>query len=210
MDCGLIETELKKRLAYPYQWGRRQSNDYDQATHFIYHTFSFADLLRETEQRFNTQPDYQGYFNYALNRWFNFWSSVAVEQIFCTMPGVKAALNPRDRLVDFTLQGITFDHKTSVFPKNFAQSLALTQHNPRPLIQWLYDNQSQEGRKHLQNRLFVVLYAADGEHWKLKAEIGWLQILVERYVRAFSPTQCHSFHFFPKAPTLSDVIWAVR
>ena len=28
-------------------------------------------------------------------------------------------LDEKDRLVDFTIDGVTFDHKTSIFPKNF-------------------------------------------------------------------------------------------
>ena len=47
--------------------------------------------------------------------------------------------------------------------------------NPAELIQWLYSNQSQEGRKHLKNRLFLVLVDKNKEHWKLKAEISLLK-----------------------------------
>jgi len=205
-----IENELKKRLVYPYAWGRRQSDRFDRATRFIYTTFSFEDLLRESQRRFNRQADGKEYLNYALNRWYNFWSAVAVEQLFCALPGVQPAVNPRDRLVDFTIQGITFDHKTSVFPKNFSQSQAVAAKNPRLLIQWLYDNQSQEGRRHWQNRLFILLYAADGQHWKLKAEIGLLQQAVEAYVATFNPNQLPAFAFSTDSPTLSDIIWVTR
>ena len=202
-----IENELKKRLAYPYAWGRRQSDRFDQATRFIYTTFSFEELLRESQRRFNGQADGKEYLNYALNRWYNFWSAVAVERVFCTLPDVQPAINPRDRLVDFTIQGITFDHKTSVFPKNFSQCHSLAAKNPRPLIQWLYDNQSQEGRRHWQNRLYILLYAADGQHWKLKAEIGLLQQAVEAYVATFNRDQLHAFDLHTGSPTLADIIW---
>jgi hypothetical protein len=209
-DLSVIENELKKRLAYPYTWGRRQSDRFDQATRFIYSTFSFDELLRESEKRFNQQEEGKEYLNYALNRWYNFWSAVAVERIFCALPGVQSAVNPRDRLVDFTIGGITFDHKTSVFPKNFSQSQATSQKDPRSLIQWLYDNQSQEGRRHFGNRLFIVLHASDGQHWKLKAEVGLLRQAIEQYMATFTPNQLHSFCLQAKAPTLSDIIWVTR
>ncbi|MES2733763.1 MAG: hypothetical protein V4714_18600 [Bacteroidota bacterium] len=210
MDLVRIEHELQKRLAFPYRWGRRQSNNFDQATQFIYQTYSFEFLLREIERRFGHLDTYESYQDYALNRWFNFWSAQAVEQIFCSLSGVKPAHNPRNRLVDFSFEGISFDHKTTIFPKSFPQNLASAQDNPRELIQWLYDNQSQEKRMHLKNRLFIVLHANDGEHWKLKADIGWLQTIIEQYVGAFSLTQLHTFHFAHDSPTLSDVIWALR
>jgi hypothetical protein len=206
-DLPAIEKELQKRLAYPYSWGRRQSDDFDRETRFIYQTFGFEDLLKETALRFQNHPNYANYQNYALNRWYNFWSSQAVEGIFCSLPGVRAALDPKDRLVDFSIKGITFDHKTSVFPKNFSHNLSYSQQHPRSLIQWLYENQSQEGRKHLRNRLFIVLHAADGEHWKLKSEISLLRTAVETYLAGFSADGLHAFQFQPDSPTLSDIIW---
>jgi len=36
IEINEIETELKKRLKYPYLWGRKQNNDYDHRTNFIY------------------------------------------------------------------------------------------------------------------------------------------------------------------------------
>jgi hypothetical protein len=88
-------------------------------------------------------------------------------------------------LVDFTIKGISFDHKTSVFPKGFGKSISYAKDNPKELIEWLYENQSQEQRKHLKNRLFVVLFSSDGEHWKLKSEILWLEKIILEYLRNF-------------------------
>ena len=115
-----IESELKKRLAYPYKWGQKQNDDFDKQTNFIYHTFSFEDVIKEIENRFKVKNEYQSYFDYSINRWYNFWSAQAIENIFCSLPNVKPALNGRDRLVDFTIDGVSFDHKTSVFPKEIS------------------------------------------------------------------------------------------
>lgn len=205
-----IETELKKRLNYPYKWGQKQNDKCDKQTNFIYHTFSFEELLKEIESRFKTEEDYDLYFNYTINRWYNFWSAQAVENIFCSLPNVKPALDSKDRLVDFTIQGEAFDHKTSIFPKSFPYKIDEAIKKTDELIKWLYKHQSQQQRKHLKNRLFIVLYARSGEHWKLKSEINWLRGRIEKYMLGFNPNFLLKFNLEKEKPTLADVIWAIK
>ncbi len=116
----------------------------------------------------------------------------------------------RDRLVDFTIDGVTFDHKTSVFPKNFPYPIKEAVKKTDELIKWLYKNQSQQQRKHLKNRLFVVLYSPDGEHWKLKAEISSLKERIEKYLEGFNPNYLLKFQLEKDHHTLADVIWVVK
>lgn len=205
-----IETELKKRLNYPYKWGQRQNDNFDKQTNFIYHIFPFEELLKEIESRFKTEEDYDLYFNYTINRWYNFWSAQAVENIFCSLPNVKPALDSKNRLVDFTIQGESFDHKTSIFPKNFPYKIDDAIKKTDELIKWLYKHQSQQQRKHLKNRLFIVLYARNGEHWKLKSEINWLKERIEKYMLGFNPNFLLKFNLEKEKPTLADVIWAIK
>ena len=210
MDVEAIEQQLRKRLAYPYRGGRSQNNQFDGKTNFIYNTSSFDEALSLAKSRFGNNPDFEKLLDYALNRWFNFWSAIAVEEIFCSLKGVEPARNRKDRLEDFKIHGITFDHKTSVFPKQYPHSLEFSMRNPRDLIKWLYDNQSQENRMHLKNRLFIVLYSNKGEHWKLKADLSWLRTLIEKYVEDFNPRNLQRFSFEPGSITVSDLIWAIR
>jgi len=212
MDAELvnIEKELKKRLTYPYKWGRKQSDEFDRLTNFVYRIPSFEEVLKETENRFRKDKEHQNIANYALNRWYNFWSAQAVEKIFCSIPNVKPALDEKDRLVDFTIDGVTFDHKTSIFPKNFPYPIEEAIKKTDELILWLYKHQSQQQRKHLKNRLFIVLYFADGEHWKLKSEISWLKERIEKYMQSFNPHYLLKFPLENNQETLSDVIWAIR
>lgn len=205
-----IEKELKKRLAYPYKWGRKQNDYFDKLTNYIYRISSFDNVLKETEKKFSNDKEHQNIANYALNRWYNFWSAQAVEKIFCSLPNVKPALDEKDRLVDFTIDGVKFDHKTSVFPKNFPFQIDEAIKKTDELIRWLYKHQSQQQRKHLKNRLFIVLYSSDGKHWKLKAEIAWLKERIEKYMRGFNPHFLMKFQFEKNQETLSDVIWATR
>lgn len=179
-------------------------------TNFVYQTTVFDDLLSQTQARFKHSPDYNAIFNYTLNRWYNFWSARAIEAIFCSLDRVEPAKNSKDRLIDFQIDGISFDHKTSVFPKEYDHSLAYAKGNPRDLITWLYKNQSQERRKHFKNRLFIMLYSYEGEHWKLKAEISWLQKIIQSYVQDFNPKNLYKFSFESGNTTLSDIIWAVK
>jgi len=205
-----IETELKKRLPYPYKWGRKQNDNFDKQTNFIYSTKQFEFLIKEIKNRFKNNFNYNDIFNYALNRWYNFWSAVAVEQIFCSFPNVKPARNSKDRLIDFSIDGASFDHKTSVFPKNYNLPIDEAIRQTPELIKWFYKNQSQQGRKHLKNRLFVVLYSKDGQHWKLKSEISWLKKIIEHYMIGFNPNYLIKFSFEKDKTIISDIIWAVK
>lgn len=206
----VLEQELKKRLAYPYKWGRKQNNEFDKLTNFVYRISSFNEVLNETETRFKKDREHQNIANYALNRWYNFWSAQAVEKIFCALPKVKPALDSKDRLVDFSIDGVTFDHKTSVFPKNFPHKIDEAIKKTNELILWLYKHQSQQQRKHLKNRLFIVLYSSDGEHWKLKSEISWLKERIEKYMQGFNPHYLLKFPLEKNRETLADVIWAIQ
>ncbi|MEE9430262.1 MAG: hypothetical protein V3V16_04430, partial [Melioribacteraceae bacterium] len=191
MNLIKIEKELKKRLPYNYSWGRKQNDEWDKITNFIYRINEFDLLVQNIKQEYeklikNSSIDKTEFFNYAANRWYNFHSAMAMEEIFCTSPKITAAKNSKDRLVDFSINEITFDHKTSVFPKGFGYNLDYAMGNKPKLIKWFYDNQSQQQRKHLDNRLFIVVHSATGKHWKLKAEIEWLKNIVIDYATNFN------------------------
>ena len=200
MDLFRVETELKKRLAYPYKWGRKQSDDWDAKTSFIYTTYSFEKLLEKTTSFDEKVRDY------ALNRWYNFWSAEAVENLFSLHEKVTPNINKFDKLIDFSINTTCFDHKTTVFPTGFNQTIAYAKNNPAELIQWLYLNQSQESRKHLKNRLFIVLVEKNKEHWKLKSEIKLLKTEIDTYVENFNSENLFQLNL-ENNTILSDLIW---
>ena len=205
-----IETQLRFRWKYPYRWGKKQNDVWDQNTQFIYETSTWEKLIETIKHKVETQHfDKHGFFQYAANRWYNFWSAMAVEQIFCEVEGIEPALNHKDRLVDFSLFGINFDHKTSIFPKGFGQTLFYAQQHEEELLYWLYKNQSQQSRKHLENRLFLIVHSQDGEHWKLKAEISWLKTIILKYVATFDPSKLKTLEF-PTNKAVSGIIWAIK
>lgn len=203
MDLERIEKELKKRLPYQYKWGRKQSNSWDSDTNFIYQTYSFESLLKKTE------PLSQELRDYALNRWYNFWSAMAAEDIFASHSSVIANKNSYDKLVDFTIDSIPFDHKTSIFPRGFNKSYKYSIENEKELIQWLYNNQSQQGRKHLKNRLFIIMYDINNQHWQMKSEIMKLKTRIDSYVDNFSSSNLYEFDF-GDGKVYSDILWITK
>ncbi|MDO9274090.1 MAG: hypothetical protein Q7T92_00905 [Lutibacter sp.] len=211
MNYLLLEEELKKRTTLDYFWGRKQDDEFDRQTKFIYKTTSFELLLETIESAFKVNPKYNDLKNYALNRWFNFWSAKGVESIFCEHKNVKPHIDSFNKFTDFYIENIPFDHKTTVFPKGFGKSVPYAIQHKSELIAWLYKNQSQQQRKHHKNRLFIVLvnYQEDDGHWKLKSEIGWLKEIVSAYLLNFDQAKLYSFTFENEI-VKADIIWAIK
>lgn len=205
-----IENQLVKRLQFPYQWQQVQNNTFDTHTNFIYKTFEFEALLLEIDNQFKKSDLYSQYKNYALNRWYNFWSAYAIENIFCALPNVKPNANTKHKTIDFTIFNTPFDHKTSIFPKGFGQNLEYAQQNPNELAYWLFKNQSTQQRFHLKNRLFVILYNTQNQqHWQLKAHVFWLKQIIENYMQNFDFQKLITINL-NNHNTLTDIIWAVK
>ena len=145
-----------------------------------------------------------------MNRWYNYWSAMAAEDIFASHQNVTANKNIYDKLVDFNIDGTPFDHKTSIFPRGFGYDYEYARKNPKELITWLYENQSQQGRKHLKNRLFIILYDNQTmQHWKMKAEIMLLKNAINTYVESFHKERLERFDF-GEGEVLSDIIWITK
>ena len=211
INLKTLEIELQKRLPYPYTWGRKQNNKWDTYTNFIYKTSSWDALLPQMAKSVEKHAlNKRELFNYTINRWYNFWSATAVEQIFTSLPEVIPAKNQKDKIVDFFIQDIPFDHKTTVFPKHFRKSISYAKTHKKELIEWLYNNQSKEQRHHLKNRLFIVVYDENGDHWKLKAKLSVLKTEIEKYVSNFNSNNLHSLTFADQSRALSDIIWVTQ
>ncbi len=211
ISLASIEKELKKRHAYSYKWFRKQNDEWDRYTKFIYQISNWEALIRKISIVAEMQElDKQQIFQYAANRWYNFWSALAVEQIFAEIEGIERVAEAKDSEKDFYLFGIPFDHKTSVFPQQFEKTFEYAQNHKSELIEWLYKNQSAQKRHHFKNRLFIIVFDKNGEHWKLKSEISLLKKSIQKYVASFRPEQLHSFTFADGQTTLSDIIWVSK
>jgi hypothetical protein len=200
MDLKLLQTELRKRHAYPYHWVCRQNDELDRQTRFIYNISRFQEL---EERIYDLTPLLK---NYALNRWYNFWSAKGVQEIFSRQTGVQTERNTFHKQIDFRIHGIPFDHKTSVFPKAYPGSFDEVFLQKGKLIHWLYENQSQQSRCHYSNRLFIILHKPDGQHWRLKSELLLLSQIIQIYMSLFSVENLVRLKIGDKN-VVSDIIW---
>ena len=207
-----IECELKKRLPYENKWFQKQNNEWDNATKFIYKVDTWEKLLEKVR---GTQEDHtfekEPYFYYAINRWYNFWSAMATEQIFTDMPGFAVNPKPLEDHYDFRWLGEKFDLKTSVFPKRYLEGsedrYAFAKAHKRHLINWFYQHQSSGQRHHLNNRLFLVCHSEDGSHYKLKSEIEKMRPIIEQYCATKTPANTIKLELETGKETLADIIW---
>jgi len=212
-DLNYIEQQLKYRLPYKNLWFRKQDDLWDSRSNYIYETLSWELLIKKIENTIMRYGyDKKAYFYYTINRWYNFWSAQAIERIFSEAPEITLNPNPKKGHFDFYWQGIPFDHKTSIFPKGFKNgdisAYDSAKAHPGQLALWLYENQSTGQRYHLKNRLFLIVYAKDGAHYRLKAEINWLRTIITNYVRTFDPAKLIRLQLQEKQQTLTDIIWA--
>ena len=74
---------------------------------------SFERLLSKFETEIN--PAVQGY---VLSSWYNYWSSVLIENIFKSHSAVLPTVG-KVKSVDFFLRGIPFDLKVTYFPSEY-------------------------------------------------------------------------------------------
>ncbi len=208
LDLIHIELELKKRWDYTYVWGRKQSNLWDGYTSFIYTTAHWEDLIQKIAKTVARHKlDKYELFNYASNRWYNFWSAMAIEQIFTEIEGINPVENTKDREKDFYLHGKAFDHKTSVFPVGFGKDISYVKEHELELITWLYKNQSHQQRFHLNNRLFIIVYDKGGAQWKLKARLSLIKTVIKNYMSGYHEDQLQKVIFAENKTALSDIIW---
>jgi len=211
MDYKWLEEELKKRTKFEYIWGRKQLDEFDKLSNFVYKIKAFEEVLSKIDENFKEFSNYEELKNYTLNRWYNFWSAKGIESIFCENEKVFPHPNSKDKYTDFFIESIPFDHKTTVFPAGYKKSIPYAIEHKNELIEWLYKNQSQQQRKHYKNRLFIVLvnFENEQEHWKLKAEISWLKKIISTYLCKFDPLKLHSF-YFENEVVKADIIWAIN
>lgn len=199
-----MENELKK--LDNYSWQNVKQNDYlDRKTRFIYSIYFYNELLSKIKEAGLNENE----ASYAKNRWYNYHSAKITESLFANSPKVKANVNQYDKLVDFSIDGINFDHKGTVFPAKIPYTLKQCFFNKKILIDWLYDNQSSQGRYHIGNRLFIVFYdLKEQKHWRLKSEISLIKNAIQNYLNTFNKDNLITFS--KEKNILSDVIFIIK
>lgn len=145
-----LEDDLKRcRTMISADW-KMQNNWADRNTNFIYNAQTLEECLEKIAS-LGADKDY------ALHRWYNYMTSIAVENLFCEF----GAIHEKDLYnhdVDIYIDDIPFDVKLTVYPaKLYDRPYNLsTRTGKNEMIKWYYANQSQQSRKQLLNRLYVV------------------------------------------------------
>jgi len=143
--------EIQLALKYMNDKWAFQKDAGDAQTKFIY-SAETIDEVREHCVKNNVD------FNYALHRWYNFNCAKMHEDFFIQNGAIKEN-NTYHKTIDFYLFETPFDLKTTVFPKAIKDKSSYDLNSrigKNNLIKWMYENQSTEGRFHLENRLFIV------------------------------------------------------
>lgn len=172
------------RVAETVPWGRVQDDTWDGLSRFVYRVRT-AEAVREQAGRVAGEHGLEraAFVHYALRRWYCFWGARLAELLFLEHSGVRPG-PPRHHEVDFTIDGVPFDLKTSEVPRIFLGSVKDLATNPGKLASWLYENQSREGRFHSANRLFLLLVDADEPEsaWRLRGDVAALRAAIARFM----------------------------
>jgi hypothetical protein len=182
--ANLIRRELNKVEALP-SWGRRQGDNWDRLSDFIYRVKTLKGLRRQARARAKAEGLNETDFEaYALRRWYNFHTHQQVFEMICAHPSVRKEPDSRHPTVDFYLRDLPFDLKLSAFPRNYPHPLDEAIANPGDLINWQYRNQSQQRRYHVENRLFVVFHnrTHPNDTWQLRRDFVRLECLLSDFL----------------------------
>lgn len=165
-----LEDLQKAIIAGGTKW-ELQNNEQDRKTKFIYDVTDFDTLKLLCNTVLSKDEDRK----YAYHRWVNFQSSIYCEQLFCKY-GAKKVENRKDKNKDIYIKDIPYDVKLTTHPLSSEIKYNLkTEDGIEGLIRWLYNNQSNEGRLHFKNRIFIVCGGETKEE-QLNNKIRFLSI----------------------------------
>jgi hypothetical protein len=211
-----IRDEIQKVKIY--DWPKRQDDTWDKLSRFVYGTQDYFELIKNIKGLQSSNPSLELDFEkYVICRWYNFWTSRIIESYI--FGEHKRVLPEKDRFhkyIDFYIDGINFDLKCSVFPKKFKPSesdaVNFAINNPTKLITWLYLEQSQQGRWHISNRLFIVFINLNDleESWRLKKQFSKLRYLINLYLDNFNQNLFMLNDDRIKSNPKSDIIFFIK
>jgi len=193
----VTEQELKRALClFNEQW-QRQNDELDKLSEFVYEIDNLDFIIKICKVK-NID------LNYALHRWYNFQCAQYHEFLFCKNGAVKEN-DKRHKTIDFYINKVPFDLKTSVYPKKFRQNLNLNlRENKNELIRWLYQNQSSQGRQHFDNRLFLICQNLDSKSNLESIELKIKAFLDYSQKNGFNKIEINNNLIF------SDIIWVKK
>jgi len=172
-----LEQDLRRTVNIISADWNMQNNYYDKSTNFIYKMKTLDDCLIEIEKHKVDK-------NYALHRWYNYMTSIQCEYIFCEFGAVHEK-DPYNHDVDIYIDSIPFDVKLTLYPAKLShRPYDLSSRDGKDsMIRWYYANQSQQNRKQLLNRLYVVCDASDPkDNMAMKSDFELMRKRIGEYM----------------------------
>lgn len=173
-----LERDLQKTMNIISENWEIQNDYYDGVSNFIYKTDSLDECLMEIERTGINKE-------YALHRWYNYMTSISCEYIFCEY----GAVHEKDKYnhdVDIYIDEVPFDVKLTVYPVKLSSRPydLSTRSGKNDMIRWYYANQSQQSRKQLLNRLYVVCDAPTSyENMVMKSKFDLMRQRISAYMQ---------------------------
>lgn len=119
IDIKNIEKELYKMKFF--EWGGDYSNSLDK--YFVTKYVKTKDIIPYNIITNNIGKDIQNsVLGYIVSSWYNYWSSVLIENIFKKQNFVVPAIG-NIKNVDFFIKNIPFDLKVTIFPKGYMEKI---------------------------------------------------------------------------------------
>lgn len=178
IQLTVLEQELQKALTFITANWSMQNNFNDYRSNFIYSVDTVDECIGRAKENGVSE-------DYALHRWYNYKTSKRCEEIFVEY-GADKESDYKNKEIDIYIDGTPFDVKLTVYPKalsNHPYNLT-TRDGKNEMIKWMYLHQSQQQRKHLANRLFIV---CDGpnqfESLKLKSDFIQIKSKILAYMK---------------------------
>ena len=177
-ETEILENELPKALELIDANWIKQNSEYDKKSNFIYNTNTLSEVINKAKE--NNVP-----VDYAIHRWYNFHTSITCEKIFTEYGAIKEQ-NLKNKEIDIYIDGIPYDVKLTVYPKKLSYYRPFdlnTRYGKDGMARWMYKNQSQENRKHLKNRLFIVCDGKNAfDNLKLKSNFNIIRKQIEDFM----------------------------
>ncbi len=172
-----IESDLKRCLSLIKADWKMQNNVLDKRSNFIYRCDTLDKCIQQIELT-GVEKEY------TLHRWYNFMTSIACEYIFCEYGAIHDE-DVYNHDVDIYINGIPFDVKLTIYPAKLAHRPfdLKTRIGKNEMIRWYYKNQSQQSRKQMLNRLYVVCDGKDSyECLAMKSDFTILRKKISVYM----------------------------
>ncbi|MDE6782054.1 MAG: hypothetical protein K2J40_11460 [Ruminococcus sp.] len=202
-----LERDLQKCLSIMSPDWIMQNNVNDKKTNFIYKAENLDDCLKMIESN-DVDKDY------ALHRWYNYQTSVYCEYLFCDYGAVHEK-NIYNHDVDIYINEIPYDVKLTVYPTallNNRQNYNLRNiQGKNKMIRWLYANQSQQSRKQLINRIYVMCDAETlNERMSMKSNFDLLRRQIAaymNYIKSHKPNEIEIIDGNQTCKVMSELIY---